>query len=298
LLRAQYQLRIEEIATLKKVIANKEKIEIETQCLIDELKAELASMRDMIENYKITIVSMQVHLNETKKENARLSGVEDYNRELKDLLVKLGNEYTKDLPDIYQYFNSLTKEMLKEKDNGVTKVACKEFTSVEELMKICNENLPAIARNCIKLLFALLKSYNELLINKAGTHNPCQKKLTTCENLKKDNRTQTFKEEEKKRAETSQEESYVKDRLNVVTPQAIDFKNRKSRSTFISSCPDSNRNPAKDKALKRATAENVHESYANRSDRSHSKVKSMYKNKQTEVTMEANQVMNGVIISY
>ena len=268
------------------------------QCVIDELKAELASMKDMIKEYKMTIVNTKVHLNEAKKENVRLSNVENYNRELKELLVKLGKDYSKDLPDIYQYFNSLTKDMLKEKDNAVTKIACKEFTSIEELMKISNENLPAIACNSIKLLFALIKFYNEFLINKAGTHYPCQKKLIISENSRKDNSTPDLQkevEEEKKRVEIAQEESHIKNRSNIITPQAIDFKSRKSRSTLINSCPNSNRNQSKDKALKGATTEDVHESYANKS---HSKAKSKHKNKAVELTMETNQVNKEVIVSY
>lgn len=275
---------------MKKSVADREKVETELRCEIDELKAQVAAACERSKECRVVVVSSEVRLEEMRKRGVELEGVEEYNRKLKELVVKVGNEHSKELPEIYKSFDLLIKELLKEKENTVTKITCKEFASVEELFRTSSESLPSIARNCTRLLLALTRFHNEPPV--PSTHYPCQRKLVsdkkpfaTPDGLRRCSREA---EESKQRPGTVQEKS--KERVNVVTPQAIEFKNRKSRSTFISSA-DTNRGQSKDKALKGVTAEDVHESYANRSsERSNSKGRFRHKPQPTELVLEPNQV--------
>jgi len=98
-----------------------------------------------------TSASFTKELEEPKYEE--IKALEEQNEQLKDLLVKLADDYSKDLPGVFNEFDKMIKELNVEGD--VSKAINKEFNTLDAFVKESNKNLPKIAKNCIKIIQSL-----------------------------------------------------------------------------------------------------------------------------------------------
>jgi len=132
------------------------------------LKEEISVQKEDLNRLKKTIETLEKELEETKVELTkakihieRIITLEEANDKLKGSLFELADEYSRDLPEIFNNFDKLTKEIEETPTCDVSLITVKEFGSVDKLIHISTNNFFMISRNSIQLLRALIKHNKE-----------------------------------------------------------------------------------------------------------------------------------------
>eukprot|EP00826_Nyctotherus_ovalis_P043137 TRINITY_DN4513_c0_g1_i15.p1 TRINITY_DN4513_c0_g1~~TRINITY_DN4513_c0_g1_i15.p1 ORF type:complete len:444 (+),score=140.57 TRINITY_DN4513_c0_g1_i15:447-1778(+) len=142
----------------EKALKEKEELESNIRSEAEKNLSQEQFTKETINNLQDQLESTSKELNELRNKCERLDYLEEANSKLKESLAKLADEYSRDLPEIFQSFNTLTKTLTEESSCSVSKVAVKEFGSVDNLAQESKENLPSIARNSMKILTTLVKA--------------------------------------------------------------------------------------------------------------------------------------------
>eukprot|EP00826_Nyctotherus_ovalis_P047132 TRINITY_DN537_c0_g1_i6.p1 TRINITY_DN537_c0_g1~~TRINITY_DN537_c0_g1_i6.p1 ORF type:complete len:489 (+),score=89.75 TRINITY_DN537_c0_g1_i6:429-1895(+) len=82
----------------------------------------------------------------------RLKVLEEQNEQLRNSLARLADDYSKDLPSIFNEFETMTKEL---KEGVVLKAVNKEFDTLDNFIQETQYSLPKIAKNCMKIIQSL-----------------------------------------------------------------------------------------------------------------------------------------------
>lgn len=142
----------------EKALKEREELESNMRSETEKNQSQEQLTKENINSLQDKLESINKELNELRNKCERLDYLEEANGKLKDSLAKLADEYSRDLPEIFQSFNALTRTLTEEPGCGVSKAAVKEFGSVESLAQESRENLPGIARNSVRVLMTLAKT--------------------------------------------------------------------------------------------------------------------------------------------
>lgn len=168
ILKAKHERQVEEVAQLTKLLNEKEQMELELKTEISNQAEELTRLKEKINRLEKELESTKVELTKTRVFNERIGTLEEANDNLKDSLFKLADEYSRDLPEIFSSFDTLTSEMQQSPTSSVSTTAVKEFSSIGRLAQSSSGNFFMIAKNCIRLLRALVRDWKEKAVVKVG----------------------------------------------------------------------------------------------------------------------------------
>ena len=151
-----------------KIITEKEKIIKDLQHDLNTLKAQSDSLQDKNNSMSKRIEDMTTELEEAKGQCEKMNVLEDSNNKLNNDLIKLTEEYTQGLPEIYNSFDELVQAMKKSTNSYATKAATKEFKSIDMFDQSSKKDIKDMARNCIQVLNGLLNDgkKSKVVLNK------------------------------------------------------------------------------------------------------------------------------------